>query len=429
MQWKTDTYAGWGRALTATGELARPERSRNITAEGPAIGNRRSYGDAPLNSDGKATDMSRMNRIIGFEDGIVHVEAGVTLGELTRIYAKKGYMPTVMPGTGFATVGGAIGMDVHGKNHHHAGSFGQHVTEITLRTADGDKTITPADDTLWRATIGGLGQTGVILSAKLKLTPISGGQMQVTETRAANWEQHIERLDASTAPYCVGWIDATAKGDAMGRGIIEEAEVTSGDYEAPKGGKKVPLDAPSFALSKPIVKLFNTAYYNRVPAEGRTVNRSFEQFFFPLDKVQDWNKLYGKRGFHQFQCVVPTNQVDALKAMLNAIAESGLASPLAVLKRMGPGRGGMMSFPMEGYTLAVDFPARDAAKDLIKELITLTAAAEGRIYFAKDSMATPAAIAGMYPEQTDWADAVNAADPDLTFATDLTRRLNLRGAK
>ncbi len=429
MLWKTTTYSGWGRALTADGELARPERRAAVTAQGPAIGNRRSYGDAALNDNGRATDMTRLDRIIGFDGDIVHVEAGCTVATLARIFAPKGYMPAVMPGTGFATVGGSIGMDVHGKNHHNEGSFGQHVTEITLLGADGVRVITPADEVIWKATIGGLGQTGVILSAKLRLKPITVGQMRVTERRVQNWDQHIEMLDASTATYCVGWIDATAKGDALGRGIVEEAEVGGGDYSAPKGAKKVPFDAPNFALSSPIVKAFNEAYYRRVPAEGRTVDRSIEDFFFPLDKIHDWNRLYGKRGFHQFQCVVPLAQVDALKSMLSAIASSGLASPLAVLKRMGAGRGGYMSFPMEGYTLAVDFPARDAAAELIAELISLTDAASGRVYLAKDSLASGTVIKSMYPEHSEWSEAVNEADPDHRFETDMTRRLNLRGAK
>ncbi|WP_231924805.1 hypothetical protein [Marivivens sp. JLT3646] len=236
-------------------------------------------------------------------------------------------------------------------------------------------------------------------------------------------------LDASTATYCVGWIDAMAKGDALGRGIVEEAEVGGGDYSAPKGAKKVPFDAPNFALAAPIVKAFNEAYYRRVPAEGRTVDRRIEDFFFPLDKIHDWNRLYGKRGFHQFQCVVPLAQVDALKSMLSAIASSGLASPLAVLKRMGAGRGGYMSFPMEGYTLAVDFPARDAAAELIAELISLADAAGGRVYLAKDSLASGDVIKSMYPEHSEWSEAVNESDPDHRFETDMTRRLNLRGAK
>ncbi len=429
MQWKTDTYAGWGRSLTATGKIARPERQRNVTAEGPAFGNRRCYGDTPLNDGGKATDMTRLDRILSVEDGIAHVEAGCSLGTLARVFAAQGWLPTIMPGTGFATVGGAIGMDVHGKNHHNDGSFGQHVTEITLLGPDGTRVITPEDDALWKATVGGLGQTGVILSAKIRLKPIKGGTMRVSERRARNWDEHINMLNGSKATYCVGWIDATAKGADMGRGIVEEAEIGTGDYKPPKGTKKVPLDAPNFALSSPIVRAFNAAYYHRVPAAGRTVDRSIEDFFFPLDRIHDWNRLYGKRGFHQFQCVVPLSEVDTLHDMLGTIADSGLASPLAVLKRMGNGRGGYMSFPMEGFTLAVDFPAREAAGELIANLINRTDEANGRIYLAKDSLASGSVVKGMYPDYQDWLEAVNAADPDRRFETDMTRRLSLRGAQ
>lgn len=431
MLWKTEEYSGWGRALTATGERARPERLRDLSAEAPAQGNRRSYGDAPLNTDGKVIDTTRLDRICSFDSatGVIEVEAGCTIATLARVFAPKGWLPAVMPGTGFATVGGCIANDVHGKNHHNLGSFGQHVLEITLITADGPRQITPDDGAIWQATIGGLGQTGIIARAKLQMTPVKGDVMMVTERRAEGWDEHLALLDNSQATYCVGWIDATATGDALGRGIVEEAEVAAGLVPKPKPAKKVPFDAPGFALSSPIVKLFNQLYYRRVPASGRSSVKPIDDFFFPLDKIHDWNRLYGKRGFHQFQCVVPVAQAPALKDMLSLIAGSGLASPLAVLKRMGDGRGGYLSFPMEGYTLAVDFPNRTAAAPLVEKLIDMTAAAGGRIYFAKDSVAKPEHVAPMYPELDDWRQAVAASDPSGAFETDLTRRLNLRSSQ
>lgn len=428
MRWKSDDYCGWGRALTATGDRARPERMRAVTAEAPAQGNRRSYGDAPLNSGGKITDMTRLDRICAFDPatGLIEVEAGCTIATLARVFAPQGWLPAVMPGTGFATVGGCIANDVHGKNHHHVGSFGQHVTEITLLNGAGKQVITPASGAIWAATIGGLGQTGIIQRATLQMIPVKGDVMMVTERRAEGWAEHLSLLDNSRATYCVGWIDATATGDALGRGIVEEAEVAAGLVPKPKPSKKVPIDAPGFALSSPIVRAFNQLYYRRVPALGRSSVKPIDDFFFPLDKIHDWNRLYGKRGFHQFQCVVPVAQAPALRDMMALIAGSGLASPLAVLKRMGDGRGGMLSFPMEGYTLAVDFPNRAAAAPLIDKLIDMTAAADGRIYFAKDSLARPDHIAPMYPQLADWRSAVADADPAGTYETDLTRRLTLR---
>ena len=436
MRWKDSTYTGWAQFHRATGQLARPERASGLKAitaaeAAPAIGMRRSYGDACLNDKGRAIDMTRLDRVLEFntDTGMIHIEAGAQIGDLLRCFAPQGWLPPVMPGTGFATVGGGIAMDVHGKNHHNAGAFGQHITEITLMTPDGTKVITPqTDETLFKATVGGLGQTGPILSAKFALLKAKGDVMVVTERRVENWSDFIPLIDKSDATYSVGWIDATARGTSLGRGILEEAETGGGLVKPPKRSRKVPFNAPGFALSPAIVRMFNAAYWRRVPSGGRTSVKPIDDFFFPLDKIHDWNKLYGKRGFHQFQCVVPLDAVDALRTMLVNIANSGLASPLAVLKRMGPGRGGFMSFPMEGYTLAVDFRANKYAEKLVTELEKLTSDAKGRIYLAKDGLASPAHIRAMYPEHDDWLDVVTRIDPEGRYTTDLIRRLKLRDA-
>ncbi|AZQ66173.1 FAD-binding oxidoreductase [Silicimonas algicola] len=434
MRWKSSDYAGWGRVLRASGEVARPERAAAVaqaTADtpSPAIGMRRSYGDACLNDGGRVIDMTRLDRVLDFDatTGEIHVEAGAMIGELLATFSPRGWLPPVMPGTGFATVGGGICMDVHGKNHHGAGSLGQHVTEITLMTGDGPRTITPKDDApLFKATVGGLGQTGPILSARFRLLKAKGDVMVVTERRVQDWDEFLHLLDASDATYSVGWIDATARGLSLGRGILEEAETGGGLVRPAKRGRKVPMDAPGLTLSPPVVRAFNAAYWRRVPASGRTLVKPVDDFFFPLDKIHDWNRLYGKRGFHQFQCVVPLAEADRLRGILEKVANSGLASPLAVLKRTGPGRAGFLSFPMEGYTLAVDFPNRTGAERLIRDLIRMAAEAGGRIYFAKDSVASPEAVRGMYSEQGQWLDEVERIDPGAAFATDLVRRLKLR---
>ena len=434
MRWKTAEYSGWGRTKTANGQLARPERVSSLStmvsdAPSPAIGMRRSYGDACLNSDGTAIDMTRMDRIRSFDaaTGEVHVEAGCQIGQLLKVFAPLGWLPPVMPGTGFATVGGGIAMDVHGKNHHEVGSFGQHVTEMTLMTPAGPKTITPeGDEALFKATVGGLGQTGPILSARFQLLKAKGDEIVVTERRVDDWDQFIALFEASDATYSVGWIDATARGEALGRGILEEAETGGGLVKPAKRGKTIPFNAPGFALSPSIVRSFNATYWRRVPVRGRTVVKPIHDFFFPLDKIHDWNKLYGKKGFYQFQCVVPPDAVNALRDILEKIANSGLASPLAVLKRMGPGRGGYMSFPMEGYTLAVDFRASDKAVRLISKLEQATVDASGRIYLAKDALSGADAVRQMYPEHVNWLSEVTKADPDRAYETDLTRRLRLR---
>lgn len=434
MVWKKTRYAGWGRVLHAEAELARPERARHLTAlsaetQCPAIGNSRSYGDASLNDAGRAIDMTRLNRILAFdaETGVVSVEAGITIGELAHVFAPRGWLPAVMPGTGFATVGGCIAQDVHGKNHHNAGSFGQYVLSVTLLHGGKRTTATPSENPeLFRATMGGIGQTGIIAEARLQLKPCPGDVMMVTERRATDWDEHVALLDGSQATYCVGWIDTTATDDALGRGIVEEAELAAGLLPKAKKPRSVPLNAPGMALSGPVVRCFNAAYYRRVPASGRSSVKRIDDFFFPLDKIHNWNRLYGKRGFYQFQNVVPLDQKDALRAMLELIAGAGLSSPLAVLKRMGPGRAGHMSFPMEGYTLAVDFPARDAAVELIALLEDMTVDAGGRLYLAKDALASETAIKPMYPEHAAWAEEVNRQDPNHHLATDIVRRLDLR---
>jgi len=436
MQWKTTEYSGWGRALRATADIARPERLAGLSAlsadsPAPAIGQCRSYGDAALNDGGRAIDMTRLNRIIGFDakSGVVSVEAGMGIGDLGRVFAHRGWIPPVMPGTGFATVGGCIANDVHGKNHHVVGSFGQHVTEIVLIQNGKSKTITPQKNAdLFRATVGGLGQTGVIASASIQLMPCKGDMMVLTERRIENWDEFLSVLDSSSADYNVGWIDATATGENLGRGILEEGEITSGVSPTSGKSREVPFNAPAWALSAPIVRLFNAAYFRRVPAGGRTSVKPISEPFFPLDKIHNWNRLYGKRGFHQFQCVVPLDQAPALRRMLEIIANSGLASPLAVLKRMGDGRAGYMSFPMAGYTLAVDFPNRPRAVALIEQLERMTSDAKGRIYFAKDATSGAGNVRAMYPEHGKWLKAVTKADPTGELSTDLVRRLNLRDA-
>lgn len=432
MRWKTLEYSGWGRSHRARGDLARPERRADlarICAEtpAPAIGMRRSYGDAATNDAGRAIDMTRLDRMTGFDPdaGLLEVEAGTRLGEIAAALAPRGWLPAVLPGTGFATVGGAIAQDVHGKNHHHAGSFGQHVECLTLLQGGATVEVAPGTD-LFLATLGGLGQTGVIVSARLRLMRVPGAAMEVRETRAAHWSDHLAALERSDAPYCVGWIDATATGATLGRGIVEEARHSAGPVAAQTRARKVALDAPGLALSAPVVRAFNAAYFNRIPPAGRTRLRALPDFFFPLDRLHDWNRLYGKRGFHQFQCVVPPGAAKALREMLEAVAASGLASPLAVLKRMGPGRAGMLSFPMAGWTLAIDFPNGPAARDLIARLEAMALAAEGRIYLAKDALAAPATIRAMYPELGAWAHEAARADPQGYLATDLVRRLQLR---
>jgi len=437
MLWNSTEYTGWGRALKAKADLARPERVSTLKAlwkdaKHPAIGKLRSYGDAALVNKGRAIDMTRMNRLIAFDPktGILEAEAGITIGEIARVFGPQGFLPAVMPGTGFATLGGCIANDVHGKNHHVDGTFGQHVVSVALLGLNGRVRQVSPDKTpdLFKATLAGLGQTGVILSAKIQMIEIGSEVVDVRENRMENLDEFLARLDSSNARFSVGWIDALAQGAALGRGILEEAEIREHATPlSPRPAKSVPINGPSFLMSAPIVRAFNATYIRRVPEEGVQHDRTLDDFFFPLDRVQNWNRLYGKKGFHQFQCVLPAdNAARPLREMLSLIAEGKLASPLAVLKRLGPGRAGYLSFPMEGYTLAVDFPNRPRVAALVDRLVEITLNAGGRIYFAKDSLAKGDAVKGMYPERGAFAEIANTADPEHLLTTDLVKRLKLR---
>ena len=435
MRWKNDELKGWGRALVQKASLARPERLSALAATlqdtpCPAIGARRSYGDANLADH--AIDMTRLDRFIAFDPdtGLLEAEAGVTIVDILNTFAPKGWMPAVMPGTGFATLGGCIANDVHGKNHQLAGSFGQHVESLVLMGPGGksQRVSLKSRPKLFRATIGGLGQTGVIVSARLHLAKCAAGSMVVHERRMEDLDAFLEAFNASHADFQVGWLDMTAKGIHLGRGIMEEAHFSHERYAKPKKASSVPFNAPGFAMSKPIVKAFNWLYYNRISEDGRDVERPLHKFFFPLDNLRHWNRLYGKNGFHQFQCVLPDDEAPAtLALMLEAVVASGLASPLSVLKRLGHGRGGMMSFPMEGFTLAVDIVNTPSAKALLARLNELARNAGGRVYLAKDSSLEAGYLPDMYAELDDFRAEVAKADPAAAFATTLVNRLKVRG--
>ena len=441
MQWNETTYSGWGRVLSATAPMARPERHAAISQLVSdcdhilAVGNLRSYGDAALVENGRALSTVRLDRLIEFdaENGLLEAEPGITLGEILRVFGPKGWMPAVLPGTGMTTLGGAIANDVHGKNHHTAGSFGQHVECLTLMTADGKaRIISPeTEPELFRATVGGVGQSGVVTAATIRLAQCKSTSMRVKERRITGLTDFLAAFETSQSPFHVGWIDALAKGEDLGRGVFEEADFDHSDQKPipDRPAKSLPPLPTSLGVRPPFVRAFNAAYWRRVPEKGRRVSRPIGKFFFPLDKLSDWNRVYGKGGFHQFQCVVPpTDAETSLRLLLKTISDFGIASPLAVLKRLGAGRAGHLSFPMEGYTLAVDFPNRDGVIPLLERLTNITRDLNGRIYLAKDSNMSAETMANMYPELPEYQATVAKADPDQKFRSVMSERLNLRGA-
>ena len=432
--WREVTLTGWGRVLRAPTRAARPERASQLIealdAAGPSLclyGAGRSYGDAALNSGGATVITSRLDRVLSFDDetGEVEVEPGATIGGLLRDFGPHGWAPPVAPSTGSVTVAGAIANDIHGKDHQGAGSFGQHVTRITLRTGAGETLTLQPKDEAFRATVGGVGLTGAILSARLRMRRIPGVDAAVRERRMPCLDAFIEAFAESGQHYSVGWVDAGATGASLGRGILKEGEATGEPSRARlRRPRAIPFDAPSFLLSGPVARAFNAAYYARVPKEGRTRVLPMPAFLFQLDAVADWNRLYGKRGFHQFQCVVPLDATESLRAIL--AEASGMTSPLCVLKRLGPSRAGMLSFPMEGWTLTLDFPSTQASADLIGRLGAMALDAGGRVYLAKDALLPPSAIPRMHPELDAFRAVCDRLDPEGRVTSDMARRLQIR---
>jgi decaprenylphospho-beta-D-ribofuranose 2-oxidase len=397
-------------------------------------GSGRSYGDSALNSNGHSCLTGRLNRILGFDEatGLVEVEPGVTFRQLMDVFLPKGWLVPVTPGTSFATIGGAVAHDVHGKNHESDGSFGQHVTEIDLMTPDGSlRTLGPRSRPAWfRATCGGCGLTGIMTRIAFRMRRVPSGYVRVAKRRLETLESFLEAFEESRdASYSVGWVDALARGRDLGRGILETAEPAADarPVAAATRERAVPFELPLSLVNPMSVKAFNAVYFHSASKEGSTALKSYRSFLYPLDAVGDWNRIYGKRGFHQFQCVVPFSEGgNALRRLLETISSSGAPSSLTVLKRLGPGRAGYLSFPMEGYTLAVDFPNSAAVESLYRDLVHVTLDHGGRVYLAKDALLWPEAFAQMYPELGEFRQVIAELDPAARLQSDMARRLQVR---
>ncbi len=422
--------AGWGRAAAANCRLL---DTPDFGAAGGLIahGAGRSYGDCALNGGGGVLMTGGLDRILAFDpaSGIAELEPGVTFRQLLAEFLPQGFVAPVTPGTGFATMGGAVAHDVHGKNHERAGSFGQHVVALDLRTPDGAQhTLAPGDD-LFRATVGGIGLTGIITRIALRMQRIAGPAMRVRAQPCDDLDSLLAAMEeASGATHSVAWIDGTATGRRLGRGILETAEPGAPDDRATPPGRRItiPFDFPSFALNALSVRAFNEAYFRRVPRQGRTDVQHIAKFFYPLDSLLRWNRIYGRRGFYQFQCVLPFEGASlGLRDLLELVARSRRASFLSVLKRMGPGRAGYLSFPRAGLTLALDFPARAGMAEFYAALVERVLAYGGRIYLAKDALLTAEAFARMYPEWPACRAVLDRIDPMRLMQSDMRRRLGL----
>jgi FAD/FMN-containing dehydrogenase len=443
---RTDEPLAWGRAHRFSQRTQRPgsvaeARAAIGTADGPvlAYGGGRSYGDSCLNEGGLLLDMRGLDRFLAFdpETGLLEAEAGLRLADVLAHVCRPGpdgsawFLP-VTPGTRWISLGGALANDVHGKNHHRLGSFGCHVPSFTLLRGDGTVlTCSPeANGELHRATIGGLGLTGLVLSVQLQLRRVPGLMLAAEDIRFGSLGEFYALAAESEAgwEYTVAWIDCLARGRALGRGIFSRANHVPGPVGpvAPLASSlEIPLAPPVSPLNRLTLRLFNTVYWRKLGPRGRALRlMPYAPSLYPLDAIAGWNRLYGRSGFFQHQCVIPPGSArDAVAEMLGVIAGAGEGSFLAVLKTMGERRSpGLLSFPMPGTTLALDFPNRGAATlALLDRLDAIVLSAGGRLYPAKDGRMSAATFAAGYPDLDRFRKSVDPA-----FSSSFWRRV--RGA-
>ncbi|MFD5161709.1 FAD-binding protein [Streptomyces hawaiiensis] len=443
------TVTGWGRTAPTAARLIRPRTYEEAATAVRECGARggiprglgRAYGDAAQNAGGSVLDMTALDRVhaIDADGGTVLCDAGVSLHRLMEVLLPLGWFVPVTPGTRYVTVGGAIGADIHGKNHHVSGSFARHVLALELLTADGEiRTVIPGTP-LFDATAGGMGLTGVILTATIRLQPVETSLMSVDTERATDLDDLMARLAATDHRYrySVAWIDLLARGAATGRAVL-----TRGDHAPldalPARLRRDPLAfrtsrlpatpavLPEGLLSRTTVGLFNALWYRKAPRARTGQLQRVSAFFHPLDGVPHWNRVYGRAGFVQYQFVVGYGREDALRRIVRRISERRCPSFLAVLKRFGESDPGWLSFPVPGWTLALDIPAGlPGLGSFLDELDEEVATAGGRVYLAKDARLRPELLAAMYPRLDDFRDLRAQLDPRGVFVSDLARRLSL----
>jgi decaprenylphospho-beta-D-ribofuranose 2-oxidase len=446
MRTKTMELSGWGRYPRRNGRVARPENVSSMElVESPVIarGQGKSYGDAAIPTEnGCALLTERLNRFLAFDEntGILKAEAGTTLAEVLETFVPRGWFPAVTPGTKFVSIGGCVAADVHGKNHHHAGSFGAQTTELGIKLADGTNLACSVEREadLFRATVGGMGLTGVITEVSFRLIPIETARMMVRHQPARDLEECLRLLeDPSEDEHVACWIDGTAKGARLGAGIMmsgrhagrEELQETASNplrFQL-RRSPRLPFSPPAWALNSLAAILFNRLYSSRQTRQTAPVLAGFDSFFYPLDALGNWNAFYGDAGFVQHQCVLPSSEAAAgFRFMLEALAASGLPSFLTVLKRFGAEGKGLLSFPLAGYTLSLDFAMRGPPLfDLLKKLDEIVLRHGGRVYLAKDACLDAGTFRAMYPRYRNWQQIKARVDPGNRFRSALSERLGL----
>ncbi|HEX9623398.1 MAG TPA: FAD-binding oxidoreductase [Streptosporangiaceae bacterium] len=443
--------AGWGMTEPTVAEVAQPRSADEVAAlmKGAsaagviARGLGRSYNNAAQNDGGLVLSMAGMTDVLSFDQasGVVTCEAGVSLEQLMVRLLPAGWFVPVSPGTRQVTVGGAIAADVHGKNHHSAGSFARHVLSFDLLTTDGDvRTVTPESDAdLFWGTAGGMGLTGIILRATIAMKPVETSRLIVDTVRTANIDDTMAYLASTDKDYdyTVAWTDCLA-----GRGSLGRSVITSGDFatigEVRYRNRARPLEfkpsalvgappvVPSGLINARTVALLNEAWFRRAPRRRTGEIQTIGRFFHPLDGIRNWNRVYGPAGFRQYQYVVPFGAEDVVRRSLERISALRAPSFVTVLKRFGEGDQGMLSFPMPGWTLALDFPSRTPwLSQLLGELDELVLEAGGRLYLAKDSRIPAELMPRMYPRYEDFRRLRAEIDPAGIFSSDLSVRLGL----
>ena len=446
-----EALTGWGHTAPSVAQVAEPAEpadlpgllraapQRGVIARG--LG--RSYNNAAQNGGGLVIRTTRMNRILDIDAdrGLVTCEAGASLEQLMTTMLPLGWFVPVSPGTRQVTVGGAIAADVHGKNHHVAGSFAVHVPAFDLLTSGGQvRHVTPGSDPdLFWATAGGMGLTGIILRATVAMKQVPTSRVRVDTVRTADIDETMAYLsDTDSAyDYTVAWSDCLARGGSLGRSVITSGSFAAlDDLPAKDRGDRYAFRPGALAAAPPVfptglvnrrtVALLNEAWYRKAPKRRIGEIQTIGAFFHPLDGIRNWNRVYGPAGFLQYQYVVPFGQEAAVRRSFERISQAGAPSFVTVLKRFGNGDPGLMSFPMPGWTLALDFPARTPGlAELLDGLDGLVLDAGGRVYLAKDSRVQPGALARMYPRLEEFRKVCAQVDPGGMFVSDLARRLAL----
>ncbi len=439
---ESETVAGWGRIGVPGREIRSTDLERLSKGAVLSRGLGRSYGDSSLPPPGvhEVASTALADRLLAFDPttGILRAEAGTSLHALNRVFLQRGFFVPVTPGTQFVTLGGMVASDVHGKEHHVRGCFGEHVTQLRMRVADG-RVLTCSDtehQDLFRATIGGMGLTGHILEVEVKMLQIASPWIRQESVRVDDLDSFLVALKDAAArfPYTVGWIDCLTRGAHMGRGILMAGGWARPDeapsrFPDPLPRVTMPFELPSAVLGGKIlgrlsVSAFNEAFFRRHIPRKRTGIVHWESFFYPLDAVREWNRIYGPRGFTQYQCVLPVSAgPDAARRVLEILTRSGGASFLCVIKDCGPEGKGMLSFPMSGISIALDLSVTDDTQALVDALNVQVIREGGRIYLTKDTFTRPDHFRAMEPRLPAFLEVRRKWDPELKIRSAQSVRL------